>query len=163
MVKRIILNGDPRTKKNSQRICVLPNGSRFIKPSAQYEAYEKACLWQLKGKRWGIDRPVNVRCVYYMATKRKVDLCNLLEATNDILVKAGVLEDDNSNVVASHDGSRVRYDKDNPRCEIEITDCGEKWVCETCVHYPPSGATGKPCCFCDPDDPLLNCHEEVET
>lgn len=122
MTKRIILNGDPRTKKNSQRICVLPNGSRFIKPSAQYEAYEKACLWQLKGKRWKLEGPLNLRCVYYMATRRKVDLCNLLEATCDILVKAGVIVDDNSTVVASHDGSRVRYDKTNPRVEIEIME-----------------------------------------
>ena len=122
MTKRIVLTGDPRTKKNSQRICVLPNGSRFIKPSAQYERYETRCLWQLKGKRWGIDRPVNVRCVYYMATKRKVDLCNLLEASCDILTKAGVIRDDNSGIVASHDGSRVRYDKDRPRVEIEITE-----------------------------------------
>lgn len=120
MTKRIVLNGDPRTKKNSQRIVVAPNGSRFIKPSAQYEQYEKACLWQLKGKRWGLQGPLNVKAVYYMATRRRVDLCNLLEATCDILVKAGVIVDDNSSVVAAHDGSRVRYDKENPRVEITI-------------------------------------------
>lgn len=120
MIKKIILNGDPRTKKNSQRICVLPNGSRFIKPSAQYEKYEKSCLWQLKGKRWGLQGPLNVRCVYYMGTRRKVDVCNLLEASCDILVKAGVIVDDNSTVVASHDGSRVLYDKEHPRVEITI-------------------------------------------
>lgn len=122
MVKKIVLDGDPRTKKNSQRICVLPNGSRFIKPSAQYEAYEKACLWQLKGKRWQLAGPLNVRCEYYMATRRKVDLCNLLEASCDILVKAGAIVDDNSTVVSSHDGSRVLYDKENPRVEITITE-----------------------------------------
>lgn len=56
-----------------------------------------------------------------MDSRRRVDLVNLLEGTCDILVDAGILEDDNSNIVAGHDGSRVLYDKDNPRCEILIT------------------------------------------
>lgn len=88
MNKTIVLYGDPRTKKNSQRIVVKPNGARFIKPSAQYEAYERNCLSQLYGKRWRLTGPLNVACVYYMATRRKVDLCNLLEASLDILVRA---------------------------------------------------------------------------
>lgn len=62
-------------------------------------------------------------CVlYYMATRRKVDLANLIEATCDILVTAGVLADDNSRIVAAHDGSRVDYDKQNPRVEIWIEE-----------------------------------------
>lgn len=65
---------------------------------------------------------MNVRCVYYMATRRKVDLANLIEATCDILVKAKVLADDNSQIVAAHDGSRVCYDKKNPRAEIWIEE-----------------------------------------
>ena len=65
---------------------------------------------------------VNVRCIYYMQTRRKVDLANLIEATCDILVKAGVLADDNSQIVAAHDGSRVEYDKNDPRVEIEIEE-----------------------------------------
>ena len=27
--------------------------------------------------------------------------------------------------------------------------------CESCIYYPPSSLDGKPCCFCDPIDPLL--------
>jgi Holliday junction resolvase RusA-like endonuclease len=56
-----------------------------------------------------------------MPTKASSDLCNHLASTCDILVKAGVLADDNSKIVVSHDGSRVLYDKQNPRVEIEIT------------------------------------------
>jgi hypothetical protein len=36
------------------------------------------------------------------------------------LVKYGVLEDDNYSIVASMDGSRAYYDKENPRTVIEI-------------------------------------------
>lgn len=24
--------------------------------------------------------------------------------------------------------------------------------CESCIHYPPSAADGKPCCFCETTD-----------
>ena len=120
---RITLAGEPRTKKNSQRIMVKPDGKRFVMPSAQYEKYEQACLWQLRRyNRMDLQGPVNVECVYFMPSLRRVDLCNLLEATCDILVKAGVLIDDNSKVVASHDGSRVLLDRQRPRVEIKITE-----------------------------------------
>ena len=118
----ITLLGDPRSKKNSQRL-IRAGGRTIPINSAAYEQYRRDCLAQITGdKRRGIDTPVNVRCVYYMATRRIVDLVNLIEATCDILVDAGVILDDNSRIVAAHDGSRVLYDKENPRVEIEITE-----------------------------------------
>lgn len=73
-----------------------------------------------KGKT--IEHPVNVACVFYMPTKRRCDLVNLLEAVDDILVRAGLLVDDNYTVIASHDGSRVMVDSKHPRTEITIKD-----------------------------------------
>ena len=118
MALELVLTGTPRTKKNSQRIITVGGRPRII-PSKEYKVYESECLRQLMGlpKQTG---PANVRCVYYMPTHRRVDLVNLLEATCDILVTAGILEDDNSNVLTGPDGSRVRYDKANPRVEIMI-------------------------------------------
>ena len=49
-----------------------------------------------------------------------MDLTNLLAATCDILTDYGVIADDNYKIVVSHDGSRVLFDKDRPRVEIEI-------------------------------------------
>ena len=123
---RLTLYVRPRTKKNSQQIVRVKDrfGREHMKiiPSAAYKTFEKDCLKQITGyHRWHIDRPVNVKCVFYMHTQRAVDLNNLLEAATDMLVKAGVLADDNSRIVASHDGSRVRYDKKLPRVEITIT------------------------------------------
>ena len=57
-----------------------------------------------------------------MPTKRRVDLTNLLEAVDDVLVRAGVLKDDHCGIIVSHDGSRVLYDKDNPRTVLFIRD-----------------------------------------
>lgn len=118
---KLTLYGDPITKKNSQRIIVVGGKPRII-PSAQYEAYENACLWQISGKYRMIDKPVNVGCKYYLRTDRKVDLLNLLEATMDILVQAFVLADDNRKIVAKHDGCAVYVDRKNPRVEITITE-----------------------------------------
>lgn len=119
----ITLTGIPRTKKNSQRIIRIGRGSRIL-PSEAYMDYAGECAVQLVAQRAvnaGIDYPVNVACVYYMPTRRKVDLVNLLEATCDILKDNFVVIDDNASIIAGHDGSRVMYDKLHPRVEIEIT------------------------------------------
>jgi Holliday junction resolvase RusA-like endonuclease len=118
---KLILRGRPITKKNSQQI-VRAGKSHMVLPSPQYRAYEKECLLQIPNKyKQRIDMPVNVQCVYYMPTRHKCDLVNLLEATCDILVKAGVVEDDHCRIICAHDGSRVDHDKYNPRVEITIT------------------------------------------
>lgn len=92
----------------------------MIIPSSKYKKYEKECGKYIHLTET-IEEPVNVCCLYYMPTRRRVDLVNLEEATLDVLVKYKVLSDDNSNIVVAMDGSRVFYDKDNPRTEITIT------------------------------------------
>lgn len=119
---RIVFYGACRSKKNSQQIFRGKGGRPFITQSQQYKDYERMCLNQIMEKhRQRIDSPVNVQCVFYMPTRRKVDITNLTAAVHDILVKGGVLADDNRNIVAGMDGSRVFYDRDKPRVEIEIT------------------------------------------
>lgn len=44
----------------------------------------------------------------------------------------------------------------------ESTRKNPDWICESCIYYPPSSCDGKPCCMCDPDDPMLNCYERKE-
>ena len=73
-----------------------------------------------------ISRPVHVCYKFYMQTRRRVDKLNLQAAADDLLVKAGVLRDDNSRIVCSHDGTRVLYDKENPRTEIYIYEYEEE-------------------------------------
>lgn len=118
----------PVTKKNSGQVvhtgpkcpvCKRGKNVRLL-PSKKYREYEEAALWCLQRKE-PIDTPVNVKCLFYMPTARRVDLVNLLEAACDVLVTAGVLADDNSGIVVSHDGSRVLLDRDRPRTEIYIT------------------------------------------
>ena len=118
---RFIIPLAPVSKKNSQQILInQTTGKQFIAPSKQFKAYEAAALWYIP-KRIHINCAVNIECHFYMPTRRKCDLTNLLEAIDDIMVKAGLLEDDNYTIIQSHDGSRVFYDKNKPRTEICIT------------------------------------------
>ena len=120
MIERVTINIAPRTKKNSQQIIMVKNRPMII-PSKLYKQYEKDCKPFIPKLEKPIDYPINLKCVYYMPTKRRVDLNNLLEATTDMLVHYEYLKDDNSTIVFSHDGSKVLYDKDNPRTEIEVS------------------------------------------
>ena len=110
----------PVSKKNSQQI--LKNkatGRMFISPSKVFADYERAALWYVPRGTF-IDYPVSVKCLFYMPTLRPCDLTNLCEAVDDLLVTAGLLSDDNYGIINNHDGSRVLYDKENPRTEVYI-------------------------------------------
>lgn len=112
----------PVTKKNHQQI-IYHSGRPMVIPSKQYLQYEKDAMWFLPNVDT-IEEKVNVKAVFYMPTKRRVDLTNLLQALLDVLVKYGILADDNSKVVFSVDGSYVDYDKKNSRTEVTITEIG---------------------------------------
>ena len=111
----------PITKKNHQQI--LKNrttGKHFVSPSQVYKDYESAALWYIPKRGTRIDFPVEIKCLFYMPDARNCDLTNHLESIDDIMVKAGILKDDNYKILVSHDGSRVLVDRDNPRTEVEI-------------------------------------------
>lgn len=112
----------PVTKKNSQQIVYnQKTGKPFVIQSQQYSDYEAIAPYFLRPKpEQPIDYPVTVRCLFYMKTRRRVDKTNLEAAVHDILVKYEILKDDNRDIIASTDGTRVFYDKDKPRAEITI-------------------------------------------
>lgn len=112
---------NPKTKKNSQRIVINRKTNRpMVMQNEAYKEYEKSCGWFLKKLPQPIDKPVNVKCIFYRKNAIRCDQSNLIAAIDDILVKYGILADDNFKVIASHDGSRVYIDKNNPRTEITI-------------------------------------------
>lgn len=121
---KFIIYGNPVTKKNSMEIIRIGNRPSLIQ-NKRYREYEKDFIRQVHeqrmyGKR--IDKPVEITCIYYRKEKRRVDLTNLLACTDDCLTKAKIIEDDNFKIVKSHDGSRIFFDKENPRVEIEIKE-----------------------------------------
>lgn len=120
---------DPRTKKNHQMIagsgmrcpyCNKP-ARQFIRQGSAHNDYIIAAYPHLTPKPPApIAVPVHIKYLFYMKTRRKVDILNLQAATDDLLVLADIIQDDNSSIVKSHDGTRVYYDKENPRTEIYI-------------------------------------------
>ncbi len=115
---KILIPFEARTKKNSSRI-IIAKGRTMLIPSKPYMEFEKNCKPFMQPLK--IDYAIKLKCIFYMKTRRKVDLSNLLNSICDVLVKHHVIVDDNKDIVASFDGSKVEYDKENPRVEIEIT------------------------------------------
>lgn len=129
------VRGDPRTKKNSQIIAGsgrrCPACGKFakqwIRQGTAYNNYAETAAWQLQPRpHKPIREAVNVQYTFYMKTHRRVDLTNLMEAMDDILVSRGILADDNYHIIAGHDGSRVKCDKNNPRVEIVIAEMAKE-------------------------------------
>lgn len=125
----------PVTKKNHGRIVMCGRYPKLL-PSEAYERYVKAAMPFLKATFrdiGSIDFPVNLKCVFYLNRRFKSDLAGYLQAVQDVLVEAGILADDNRNIVASVDGSKVLYDKKNPRTEVTITkkEDYEQWISKT--------------------------------
>lgn len=131
IIYRAMIPINPKTKKNNQQIRykkeIRRYGSRsvqkqtpFISQSDAYKQYENDSGWFLTKIHEPISVPVNVRCIFYRDSAQRCDLTNLLEAIDDILVKYGILKDDDFKILAGHDGSRVYVDRENPRTEIYI-------------------------------------------
>lgn len=125
---------DPRTKKNHQMIA--GSGQRcpycgkhkkqFIRQGRAHTEYTiNAYPYLMPKPQAPIDVPVQVKYLFYMKTRRKVDGLNLCAAADDLLVEAGILKDDNSTIIKNHDGTRVLYDKQAPRTEVYIYTCEE--------------------------------------
>ena len=130
MMYEYVIPCPPVTKKNSEQIAKnRKTGKRFIIQSQRYSEYETAASYFLRPKPpKPIDYPVTVKCLFFMPTKRRVDTNNLEAAAHDILVKFGVLADDNRDIIASKDGTRTYQDKENPRTEITITPFTEEYT-----------------------------------
>lgn len=127
MIHKYIISLPPITKKNSQQILTNHRtGKPFIAPSSAYKRYEQQAIYFLTPKpKTPLAGRYRVTAAFYMPTRRSVDLTNLLEAAHDTLVAAKILADDNNTIIASVDGSRVLYDKENPRTEIIIQELNE--------------------------------------
>lgn len=120
---------NPRPKKNEHRIagsgpkCPVCKKykKQFVRNGSKTTefAFQAAHFLQPRPQK-PIRGPVRLVYRCYRETRHRVDDLNLYEALDDLLVKEGILADDNINIIRSRDGSRCFYDKANPRAEIFI-------------------------------------------
>lgn len=126
---------DPKTKKNSHRIagcgprCPVCGKykKQFVRNADKTTEYSFSAAKYLHPKpQKEIEGPVHLIYRLYTETWHRKDDLNLYEALDDILVKEGILKDDDRKTIRSRDGSRVLYDKENPRAEIYIYEYREE-------------------------------------
>lgn len=67
-----------------------------------------------------LNKPLKVVYKFRFPDNRKTDLSNKLESINDLLVRYGVFEDDNHQILTCIEAIAMGVDKENPRCEIEL-------------------------------------------
>lgn len=119
MVYKFTIDGRPMTKKNS----MTKTRYGLIQPK-QYRDYEKMALCQLMTQK-----PRNFRTIacaarmnveYYMPNRKGwPDLFGLVQATADILEKAGIVEDDGYIADVAY-SCIAGVDPVRPRAEIKI-------------------------------------------
>lgn len=100
---------------------------QFVRQGAAHSkyAFEAARFLNPRPKE-PISGPVHIIYILYMQTRRRVDDLNLYASLDDILVHEKILADDSIKYIRNRDGSRVLYDKENPRAEIYIYSYGEE-------------------------------------
>ena len=129
LLAKYVIPIDPRTKKNHMSICGTgpkcpkcgKRKKQFVRQGTAHSkyAFEAACFLN---PRPPVPISEEVHLVYrlYMQTRRRVDDLNLYASIDDILVHEKLLADDSIKYIRCRDGSRVDYDKENPRAEIYI-------------------------------------------
>jgi Holliday junction resolvase RusA-like endonuclease len=125
-----IIYGRCYAKKNSYRnFWHKYTGKMITTVSANYAGWEKDAMKQLgifnsNGRHKKLNNPINcpviLKCHFYNYDKRARDISNYYEGIQDLLVSAGILKDDNYNIICGHDGSRMFLDNENPRIEFWI-------------------------------------------
>lgn len=120
---KITIPGDTISKKNSQGAVLIGKYCQVIF-SKQYKKYAKHAASYLRGvPKWKGSYPVIVETYFYRKTLRIFDFDNMQATVNDVLVKAGILEDDSMrHVIPAIRGKGWEKDKDNPRVEILIKE-----------------------------------------
>jgi Holliday junction resolvase RusA-like endonuclease len=83
-------------KKNSRRIFKAPNGRVIIAPSLAYEKFKRKAKAEIMSQCFDAKfiNIVHVDYTFYLKGKMDSDLDNIIASVNDILMDAGILEDD---------------------------------------------------------------------
>ncbi len=119
--------GNPIVKKNTQKIGTKKRKNGTSYPFIYYTAAYKN--WAAEARKviakssvpvTPINQPILLVCKFFIQHNYVVDVSALYEGIQDILKEMGVIVDDNHNVIAGHDGSRVFIDPDDPHTEVTL-------------------------------------------
>lgn len=115
-----IIKGETPSKKNSR--IVLKNGLNI--PSKKYREWHETAVAQLllqKRPEKPIESPVVILLEFVHGDLRRRDSDNGTSSIFDTLTDAGILADDNWQIVKQFT-TKNTYSKNNPECRITILD-----------------------------------------
>ena len=116
----IVLGGRIPSKKNSKQIIRRGNRSMLVSSRA-HSIWHTDAMWQLKEQRTRpMEGKIGIEMMFYFPDKRRADLTNKAESIMDLLVDAGIIEDDNANVCPEVFLRFGGVDKERPRVEVSL-------------------------------------------
>lgn len=117
----ITLLGDVPSKKNAKQI-VYVRGKPIIVSSSRFKLWNNTSLKAVKAFYRGLNvkNVESIIMTIFPSSKRKADLSNKFESVADLLVDAGIIEDDNWFIVPKVVLLFGGVDKQNPRVCIDI-------------------------------------------
>ena len=122
---RFIITGETPAKKNSR---IVLKGGRNI-PSERYRKWHEAAMIEMNNqllllkeeekKAMPIEREIKIKMIFYHGDNRRRDSDNGASSILDLLTDCKVIKDDKWQIVPFLE-IRNFYEKNNPRCHIEI-------------------------------------------
>ena len=120
MSRILILKGRIPSKKNSKQI--VCRGTRpMVLASTAHRMWHEEKMWELKAQKHDkVENISKIEITFYAPDKRKADKTNKAESIMDLLVDAGIIEDDNWFVFPELVLKFGGVDREFPRAEIVI-------------------------------------------
>lgn len=106
-------------KKNSKQIFTnRSTGKPFITASKRYKEWESTELQNLEKHNLQIISPCRMTLTFFPPNRRAYDMGNKRESIQDLLVKAGILEEDNFKILQQSTDSVKPVNKDKPGVHV---------------------------------------------
>ena len=117
----IIIEGNTPSQKNQKKVRCAGGVPRLY-THPKVKEWQDSALLQLKSKYKGqFDNKVTIAYHFYVKDNRRRDIDNLVASVNDVLVKAGLVSDDDWKHLAIG-GADAEVDKDNPRVVLYVEE-----------------------------------------
>jgi Holliday junction resolvase RusA-like endonuclease len=122
----LTISGETPSQKNRKIISMnRATGRPFLRSAPAVKLWQESASKQLISQFKGFkitEYPITVTLTFYFSTKRRKDLDNATSSVMDALTNSGIIEDDNINFIECIIAKFGGYDKENPRCEIDLED-----------------------------------------
>lgn len=125
ITKPIILTQQTPAQKNEKRIAINKRtGKRFPMTDPKTKLWQQGALleaqaWKNRHMPEPLDEKVCAIYMFYVKDNRRRDIDNMIASCNDVLVKAGIIQDDSWQWLALS-GADAEIDGKNPRAEIHL-------------------------------------------